>query len=139
MSTVVQALAILVNAMPESLFLALRARSYSVVRIKRRSCFIHETPQAQSSFSLPAPAYRCRNVVGEVIFCSARLMSRASPRPFPHRASTIRRLAESFAGRRRPTLIRDLWGLRQQPQWSVFMTVEHLVIVDESVISILET
>jgi hypothetical protein len=83
-------------------------------------------------------------LLGRMIFWfRRRLMSRE--RALDHflaEASTIRRLAESLAPAEaaRPTLIPRIVGIEDSSRnWSVFMTVEHLIIVDESVVSILES
>jgi hypothetical protein len=83
-------------------------------------------------------------LVGRLIFWfRRRLMSREQALAhFRAEASTIRRLAESLspADAARPTLIPRIVGIEDSSRnWSVFMTVEHLVIVDESAISILES
>jgi uncharacterized damage-inducible protein DinB len=82
-------------------------------------------------------------LAGRLIFWfRRRLMSREQALVhFRDEASTIRRLAGSLspADAARPTLIPRIVGIEDSSRnWSVFMTLEHLVIVDESAISILE-
>jgi hypothetical protein len=77
-----------------------------------------------------------------VFWLGRQFMSRAQAlRCFLGEAGTIRRLAERLApdDAARPLLIPRIFGIEDSSRgWSVWMTVQHLIIVDELIASILQ-